>query len=93
MTTSETLLLRPDGISWTATNDGEVIVLDHFTAKYISANPSAAELWALLAQGATQSELEVSLVTKFGITPAAAREDVTDFIRDLRLRKLLKGPP
>jgi hypothetical protein len=90
VTTDQLVLrLRTDGVSWTPTDNGEVVVLDHATATFISANSSAAQLWRLLAQGSTESDLEAALVEAFAIDRAAAREDVTAFLADLRLRNLL----
>ena len=83
------LRLRSESLSWRPTVDGEVIALDLAGSRYLSANPAAAQLWARLAQGATQHELEALLVANFGITTDAARDDVGDFIADLRARGLL----
>ena len=83
------LRLRSESLSWRLTVDGEVIALDLAGSRYLSANPAAAQLWARLADGATQHELEAVLVASFGITADAARDDVNDFITDLRARSLL----
>jgi hypothetical protein len=83
------LRLRSESLSWRPTVDGEVIALDLAGSRYLSANPAAAQLWTRLADGATQHELEAVLVANFGISTDAARDDVDDFITDLRSRGLL----
>ena len=83
------LRLRSENLSWRPTVDGEAIVLDVAGSRYLSANPAAAQLWARLADGATQHELEAVLVARVGITADAARDDVVDFSTELRARGVL----
>jgi hypothetical protein len=69
--------------------EGEVVGLHLDREEYFTVNPSAAVLWPLLADGATEPELGSRLVHAFGLSESAARADVTAFLADLRARGLL----
>jgi len=82
------LTLHDDAVSWLPV-EGQVVVLDLRTARYLSLNDSAARLWAVLAGGGTVGDLVASLRDEFGIDELEATRDVGAFLDDLRQRGLL----
>lgn len=83
------LQVRSDAASWAPTDDGQVIVLDIRTSRYLSLNPSGSALWLKLADGATTAELSATLMARFGIDRQVADTDVAAFLAALRDRDLL----
>ncbi len=60
----------------------------------IRLNSTAALLWELLSDGATEEELVADLIEEFdgeeGFTPDLARADVKAFVENLRAHNLLE---
>ena len=81
--------LRNDAVSWTPTDDGQVIVLDMRTSRYLSLNASAGALWTLLAGGASESDLIDALHSVYGLDAERATRDVASFLGEVRARDLL----
>lgn len=88
---ADTITLRGDDVSWTPTDDGQIVVLDLRTSRYLSLNASGAQLWTLLAEGATEAQLVDGLVARFGLAQDSAGRDVSAFLATLRERDLLAG--
>ncbi len=86
---SDRLSVRADQISWTPTDDGNIVVLDLRTSRYLSLNRSGATLWTRLADGASATELVEQLISRYGLATARAEQDVTAFLDALRSRDLL----
>jgi hypothetical protein len=84
-----TFLLKTDDITWTATNEGTVVVLDLRSSEYLSVNASAAPLWQLLADGQPVESLVQRLQNDFNLDRAAAETDVKNFLDELMKRGLL----
>lgn len=87
---TSTNALRDHGLTWRAV-DGEVVLLDLGSSRYFSVNSSGSLLWALLARGATDSELAAELERAYGLEPGQAGSDVNDFLRSLNSYGLLAG--
>jgi hypothetical protein len=81
--------LRPDDISWTESDGGEIVVLDLRTSRYLSVNSSGAALWRPLVDGISESDLARLLVDTFAISAEQAHDDVDRFVALLRQRDLL----
>jgi hypothetical protein len=79
---------RPEGrLAWQ--NIGEQgVVLDLDAQRAYGLNPSGTFLWELVAER-DEDGLAAALVTRYGLSPAAARADVAAFLADLRRRGLL----
>jgi hypothetical protein len=81
--------LRKNGVSWREL-DGQIIVLDLESSKYVTVNGAGAVIWERLVAGASVDELVEELVESFDIDDATARSDTEAFLDDLRQRNLLR---
>jgi hypothetical protein len=81
--------LRPDSLFWRESG-GEIVALDAATSRYFAANPSAAELWRRIRDGATEADLADALRERYGISRDVAKADVTAFVEELSSRGLLE---
>jgi len=86
------LKLREDAIAWREV-DGETLLLDLATSKYLSINPSATVLWRLLAEGTTREALVTALDAEYRIGAEQASEDVDAFLEDCLARGLVAELP
>lgn len=82
--------LRQDDVSWREI-DGEMVVLDLKTSKYLTTNATGTTLLKLLTEERTPDELADALVETFEIDGDTAARDVTAFLDDLSTRGLLVG--
>lgn len=80
--------LRTDGIAWQEL-DGELVVLDLHSSRYLSANRSGSLLAGLLREDRSLDELADALVAEFGIDAGTARADAAAYVADLRAHGLL----
>lgn len=71
--------------------EGETVILDLRTQRYIGGNRSVAVLWPLLEDGATAAQLAERLVEEFGVEPARADADVAAFVTRLGELGLMRG--
>ncbi len=81
--------LRATDITWREVN-GELVVLDLRSSDYLSVNGTGAELWTLLVEGATVSELVTALIKTHEIDAPSAERDVRDFLAVLQQAQLLE---
>lgn len=81
--------LRETGVSWREI-DGELVVLDLASSKYLTTNESGTTLLKSLTADTTPDELADMLVEKFDIDPVTAERDVATFLADLHSRGLLE---
>jgi hypothetical protein len=88
MKSSQVFHPRPDGISWREI-EGEVIVLDLASSKYLRLNASGGVLWEAVQAGATTDELVSRLVEEFAIDQETAQKDVIHFVQACTERELL----
>lgn len=70
--------------------DGEMVLLDLRTSKYLSANRVGTILLQLLAEDRSLNELADALVAEFDVPHETALADVTVFVDELRTRGLLE---
>ena len=82
------LRLRQDELVWREI-DNELIAVDVASSAYLSANPTGALLWQMLAAGTTRQDLIDRLVERFGISSEQAATDVDAFLKSLEARRLL----
>jgi hypothetical protein len=71
--------LRDSAITWREV-DGETIVLDLATSRYVGVNRTGSVLWTQLARGTTADDLADALVDEFEVAPELARDDVATFL-------------
>jgi hypothetical protein len=81
--------LRRDDLFWRESG-GEIVALDAAVSRYFSANPSAAELWKQLGEGATEADLIETLRERYGVSREVAEADVKAFVEHLSSRGLLE---
>jgi hypothetical protein len=80
--------LRPTALTWHVVGT-EVVVLDLEGSVYLKLNGSARVLWELLVDAAGTDALAAALVDAYGIDEDRARDDVDEFLGELRRRGLL----
>jgi hypothetical protein len=80
--------LRATGLTWHEAGD-DIVVLDIEQSVYLKLTGSGRVLWEQLTQPRTEDDLAEALVDEYGIDQCRARQDVSDFIQDLRQRRLL----
>jgi hypothetical protein len=80
--------LRTDALHWRIV-DGEILMLDAESGRYLALNRSGAALWELLLAGTTRAQLNEQLVSTYAIAPAQAARDVEALLDDLSVRRLL----
>jgi hypothetical protein len=89
-TPGSVLRLREEELSWREI-DGEVVILDLRTSRYLNANPVGRLIWQRLANGgATRAELYDAVTENFTVDRPIAERDVDDFVDDLAGRGLLQ---
>lgn len=81
--------LRKNGVSWREL-DGQIVVLDLESSKYVTVSGAGAVIWEHLVPGASVDQIVEALVEVFDIDEATARSDTESFIDDLRQRNLLR---
>lgn len=79
MTSTETLRLREDGLTWQEL-DGQVVLLDLKSSHYVEINRSGATLFHRLLDGADRSELQRALQERYGLEREQAARDVDAFL-------------
>ncbi len=73
--------------------DGEAVVLDPRTDRYLSLNRSGTLMWERLISGTTHDELVIALLAAFDVDEATAKADVDAFLTALRSENLLIDAP
>jgi hypothetical protein len=81
--------IRKSGISWREL-DGQIVVLDLASSKYVTVSGAGAVIWQQLVPGATLDQVVNALTDVFDIDEETARADSRVFIDDLRERKFLQ---
>ncbi|HEX7277079.1 MAG TPA: PqqD family protein [Acidimicrobiales bacterium] len=84
------LRLRSRSVAWRVTG-AQVVAVDLERSEYLLVNRSGAELWRLLATGASVGELRDLLVVRYGVGVATAEADVKRFVASLDARRLLES--
>ena len=83
------LKLREGAASWREI-DGETILLDLDSSKYLGLNRAGTVLWPAIVHGSSREELIARLVTEFDLETVRAASDVDAFIAACRDRNLLE---
>lgn len=85
------LQIRREDLEWREV-EGEVVILDLRSSKYLSLNKTGAVIWRELASGeATEEGLIAALQRSSEIDEERARKDVKGLIIELRAADLLKA--
>ena len=68
--------------------DGEAILLDTTTGYHFSFDAIGTEIWEGLQQGSTLADIAASISSKYAMDEGVVRQDVSDFLAELRSAKL-----
>jgi hypothetical protein len=82
--------LRADQLSWREI-DGETVLLDLATSKYLRVNQTGTLLLRELATGCPRDRLVTALREAYGLSEEAAMSDVDAFVAMLSERGLLEA--
>jgi hypothetical protein len=69
--------------------DGEAILLDTATGYHFSLDPIGTEIWQGLQSGESVDAIVARISTTFGAEPAVVRNDVSEFLNELKSARLL----
>ncbi len=64
--------------------DDAAIILNLDSGEYHTLNPVGQFIWKLLTPENTLSAIQSAMCTKYGVTEATAREDLSDLVTQLR---------
>ena len=81
--------LREGAASWREI-DGETILLDLDSSKYLGLNRAGTVLWPAIVQGSSRDALVAKLAAEFDLETERAAVDVDAFIAACRERNLLE---
>ena len=81
--------IRKNGITWREL-DGQIVVLDLESSRYVTVSGAGAVIWERLIPGASLDEIVADLVEVFDIDVATARSDSEAFLGELRDRNILR---
>jgi Coenzyme PQQ synthesis protein D (PqqD) len=72
--------------------DGEIVLLENSTWRYLGVNASGTLLWQALADGTSREDLVSQLVAEYDLDTATAGSDVDAFVASLAQNGLLATP-
>lgn len=67
----------------------EAVILDIQSGYFFQLNRTAARIWALLESQISVGELCAKMAESHSVDPALCRDDVVEFIADMRERELI----
>ena len=71
--------------------DGEIVLLDLRSQRYMSLNRTGATLWPLIVEGVPRDQLAAELCAAHGITLDVAQRDVDALVAQLKDADLLQS--
>jgi hypothetical protein len=69
--------------------DGEAVLLDLASGKYLGLNPVATRAWELVCEGKTVGEVRAALLGEFEVEAPVLDADLPPLFADLLARKLI----
>lgn len=73
--------------------ENEIFIFDRKTSTIHSFNRVASFIWELLTENVTLDEITEKLCSRFDIDEETAEKDKSDFIKELKTKKLLQVGP
>jgi hypothetical protein len=70
--------------------DGEAVLLDLASNKYLGLNEVATRVWELIGEGRAFGEIRAALLREFDVTGDALDRDLDQLFTDLQDRKLIR---
>jgi hypothetical protein len=86
---TDRIVVRSVELEWRAV-EGEMVLLDLRTQRYLSLNRTGAELWPLMVEGTERAQLVQALVDSHALTPEVAARDVDALVAQLIEADLLQ---
>lgn len=77
-----------EAITWRKTGD-EAVILNLESSEYYSANEAGTFVWELFSAGKKQDKIAAALAEEYGIPPAQAAKDTSDFLKELAKLKII----
>ncbi|HCC48040.1 MAG TPA: hypothetical protein DEQ38_08010 [Elusimicrobia bacterium] len=77
-----------EAITWRKTGD-EAVILNLETSEYYSANEAGTFVWELFSAGKKKEKIAAALAEEYGIPPAQAEKDTSDFLKELAKLKII----
>ncbi len=70
--------------------DGEAVLLDLVSGKYVGLNEVATRTWELLGEGKAFGEIRAALLHEFEVSPEVLERDLEDLLATLSARGLIR---
>lgn len=86
---SEVIRVRSGAAAWREV-EGEAIVLELASSRYLGANQSGTILWSALSEGTTREKMIDRLIQAYGIDQERSASAVDAFVAVCRARGLLE---
>lgn len=85
-----TVLSRKNDI-YTALMNGETVMMDADSGRYYNLGTVGGEIWRLLENRMTLSELVSALVSEYEVTPEQCKKDIVPFLGKMMESGLITG--
>lgn len=86
----ERIRVRDGAVAWREV-DGEIILMDVASSRYLGVNRTGTVLWPALIEGTTRDELVERLVARYGVDAGQAGTDVDAFLTTCGQQDLLES--
>jgi hypothetical protein len=73
--------------------DGEAVLLDSATGKYLGLNEVGSRIWGLIEKGQTLGAIRATIVAEFEVDEARAAADLRALLTELETRGLVQRAP
>ncbi len=70
--------------------DGEAVLLDLASGKYLGLNDVATRVWELLGEGQTLAAIRAALLDEFDVAPEVLDGDLERLLGDMQARGLIR---
>jgi hypothetical protein len=71
--------------------DGEAVLLDLASGRYLGLNEVATRVWELLGQGQTVGAVRAALLAEFQVPADVLERDLANLLADLQARALIRA--
>ncbi len=78
----------PDVVSRTL--DGEAVLLDLASSKYLGLNEVATRIWELMGAGQSLGEIRTALLDELDVSPDVLARDLDELVESMQKRGLIR---
>ncbi len=71
--------------------DGEAVLLDLVSGRYLGLNDVATRVWELLGEGLDFGAIRAAILAEFEVTPAALEADLDALFADMTARGIIRS--